>query len=390
MRKQWFLGLLVLLLCATPVPTINKEAITPISDDVLAQDSLDTVPRVYGTYLTEEIYDLVDYSNYRALVREFTENGSRFIMDSSEVNLEGNSNAREYIKQKLVEFSKGRIEVEEIGTFKNIVGILPGYLPGDNPVLAVSAHYDSPEGSPGANCDGSGIAAVLELSRVMSEYEWPLDIYFIAFNALFGFRPQEGSPEVAAELTARGVEILMLYNVDTILVQDSGAPEDERIEIGYEIGGQAEYHLGQYWAELARTMSCNVGDDLIVPRDSMEFALWPYSDHFTMNNRGFPSVCFFESGWGTDISFHNGNDTYDHYQFTYNLGRETTAVIGASMAHIMGRTYGERTALNYDFTLTFSQLRRFYIPISMATNLNMSARWFGAHPHSTCSTRLMH
>ena len=124
-------------------------------------------------------------------------------------------------------------------------------------------------------------------------------------------------------------------------------------------------------------MSNNIGQDLIVPVPSLEFALWEYSDQYTMSNRGFNSICAFESGYAGDLAFHNGDDSYDHYQFDYNLGRETTAVIGASMAHIMGRTYGERTSLSYDFTLSYNQFRRFYIPISRATTLNFSARWFG-------------
>ena len=374
MRRKWFLGLLVLLLCVAPVPVMDIEATNPVLGDQPAVVSSVSEQRVYGIDLSQVIYDSIDYTRYRNLVREFSENGTRFIMDSSEVNLGGNRNAREYLKQKLNEFSNGRVEVEEIGTFMNIVGKLPGYLPGNNPALAVSAHYDSPEASSGANCDGSGIAALLELTRVMSEYEWPLDIYFIAFNAHFGYRPLEGAPEVASEFVDRGIEILMLYNVDTILVQDIGAPEDERIEMGYEIGG---YHIGQYWAELARMMSNNIGHDLIVPVPSLEFALWEASEHYPMFTQGFNSICAFESGYAGDMSFHNGDDTYDYYQFDYNLGRETTAVIGASMAHIMGRTYGERTTLSYDFTLTYQNVRRFYIPISRATTLNFSARWFG-------------
>ncbi len=377
MERYLFLGFLIILLCATPVPILNDETLNSTIGAIPAQVVSESTPRVYGTDLSEIIYSSVKTTDYRNFVREISEIGTRFIMNAAEINLEGNRNAREYIEESLVTLSKGRIEVEEVGNYKNIVGKLPGYLPGDNPAFAVSAHYDSPDFSDGANCDGSGIAAVLELAKVMSQYEWPLDIYFIAFNGLFGYRFMQGSPEVAIEFNNRGIELLMLYNVDTILVQDTSAPSDERIQMGYEMGGQSGYHLGQYWAELARMMSNNIGDDLIVPIPSIEFVAWQLSDHYAFYNRGFHSMCAFESGYLSDMSYHNGNDKWDYYQFNYNLGRETTAVIGASMAHIMGRTYGERTILNYNFTLSIPTTRTFYIPISTPTTLNFTARWFG-------------
>jgi len=298
-------------------------------------------------------------------------------MDASEARLTNNRNAREYIKQKLTELSKSRIEVEEIGSYMNVVGKLPGYLPGNNPALAISAHYDSPESSPGANCDGSGIAAMLELARVMSQYEWPLDIYFLAFNGLFGFRFMQGSPQVAIEFQDRGVEFLMVYNVDTILVQDNELPTDERLQMGYGTIGQSDYHNGQYWAELARMMSNNIGQDRIVPVSSLYFDAWYSSDHYAFFNRGFNAVCAFESGRAVDPSFHRANDTWDNYYFDYNLGYETTAAIGACMAHIMGRTYGEQTKLSYDFTLGLRTSKKFYIPVTTPTTMNFTIRWFG-------------
>jgi len=377
MRWQYFVGFLMVLLCSTPVPVFNYKILNPAVGVKPAQVVSGSAPRVYGTDLSETIYSSVETTEYRNFVRAISQIGTRFIMNSAEIDSVGNRNAREYIKQKLVELSKGRIEVEEIGSYKNVVGKLPGYLPGDNPAFAVSAHYDSPEASPGANCDGSGIAAVLELARVMAQYEWPLDIYFIAFNGLFGYRFMQGSPEVAIEFNNRGIELLMLYNVDTLLVQDTSAPLDERILMGYEIGGQPEYHIGQYWAELARMMSCNIGDDLVVPSSSVDFVAWEISDHYTFSSRGFKSMCAFETGYGDDESFHNNDDTWDHYQFDYNLGRETTAVIGASMAHIMGRAFGEKTTSKYDLVLYYLTSERYYIPISTPTTLNFTARWFG-------------
>lgn len=89
----------------------------------------------------------------------------------------------------------------------NVVAVLKGKLNPERQVI-VSGHYDSlnrvlkpkPAGSdsrdpaeedheatalataPGVNDDGSGTAAVLELARVMSQYEWNNTVVFIAFD----------------------------------------------------------------------------------------------------------------------------------------------------------------------------------------------------------------
>ena len=377
MRRPWIVLVPIVLICISSVSVVDLERFdNGIEFSSVAQSS-ETIQRVYGTDLSKTIYSSVKISEYSNFVKEISMNGSRYVIDAAEVRYANNANAREYIKQKLTELSKGRIEVEEIGTYKNIVGRLPGYLPGNNPAFGVSAHYDSPQGSPGANCDGSGIAAVLELSRVMSQYEWPLDIYFIAFNGLFGYRFMQGSPQVVSEFEDRGLDFLMIYNVDTILVEDPELPSNERIQMGYGTLGTYNYHRGQYWAELARMISTNIGEDLVVPVPAVEFPFWTISDHYALFNKDFNAICAFESGVPVDSTFHRGNDTWYNPLLNYELGRETTAVIGASMAHIMGRTLGEQTQLNLDCILDVHMAKTFYIPISTPTTLNFTARWFG-------------
>jgi hypothetical protein len=71
----------------------------------------------------------------------------------------------------------------------NIVATLPGADPaGEGRTLVVSGHYDSrasnpldsTSSAPGADDDGSGTAAVLEIARVMSRYKFPATIVFLA------------------------------------------------------------------------------------------------------------------------------------------------------------------------------------------------------------------
>ena len=50
-----------------------------------------------------------------------------------------------------------------------------------NEILLLGAHYDSVVGSPGANDNASGVAALLEISRMFRVLEPALTVHFVAF-----------------------------------------------------------------------------------------------------------------------------------------------------------------------------------------------------------------
>jgi Zn-dependent M28 family amino/carboxypeptidase len=73
---------------------------------------------------------------------------------------------------------------------KNVVATLRGTDPNDDRRILISAHLDSRAAldndntgfAPGANDDGSGVAAILELIRIMSTRKFPATIVFMAVS----------------------------------------------------------------------------------------------------------------------------------------------------------------------------------------------------------------
>jgi len=377
-KQIWILIILSTLLFA-PMSYIPASLENPNSTFTNADA---TSGRVYGELAIEDIYEAIQSSKLRDIVQKFTENGSRYLFGGFEADVEGpNKYARYYIIEQFNVLSRGRIEIEIFGDYYNVIGKLPGYLPGNNPIFAITAHYDSPEECPGANCDGGGIAVMLGLAEVMSQYEWPLDIYFMALNGLHPHGQlmmdfQEGSDEVSREFEHRGIETLALFNIDTILYPDPSNPNDAQVLMGYD--GIGDYSRGRFWAELTRTVSNNYGSDFILPVPSNYIPIWYTSDHYLFYIRGFSgTLCAFESGYAIDETYHTGFDVFNNPHFNYDICREVAAAIGGSMAYIMGRTYGERREFNFSFIIQSERTERLYIPISMATNIEVSCRWFG-------------
>jgi len=360
-------------------PVYSEDVLSPKENPIPAAPT--DVRRIYGENIADKIYEDLTTIQYRDLVTKFTENGSRYIVNANAATSGVNYLARNYLMQELESVSNGRIEVELVGEYLNVVGRLPGYLPGDNPVIVVSAHYDSAELAPGANCDGSGIATMLSLARMLSKYEWPLDIYFIAFNGFFAFFPLSGSREVADLFQSQDIEILTMYNVDSILVADPDGQENERIQIGYSQQGPltiTQYHEGQYWAETVSMISNNYGAGLITPVPHTDFGLWSISDQYSFFEEGFSGItCLYESGSDADGTTSTQADRWNNADFDYSLGKEATCAIGASIAFTMSRRYRAPTTVECTFSNGPGQFEMVQFVISTPTIVNITSRWFG-------------
>lgn len=86
-------------------------------------------------------------------------------------------------------------------------------------VLVIGAHYDSVSGCPGANDNGSGVAAVLELSRLLAAPAKTRQIRFVAFaneEPPFFMTEAMGSLVYARRCRARGERIAGMFSLETI------------------------------------------------------------------------------------------------------------------------------------------------------------------------------
>jgi hypothetical protein len=99
----------------------------------------------------------------------------------------------------------------------NIEAELPGTDPGR--IVVIGAHYDSAPGNPGANDNGSGVAAVLALARRFAKQPCTQTIRFVAFvnEEPVHFQTQQmGSWVYASRCKARGEQITGMISMETI------------------------------------------------------------------------------------------------------------------------------------------------------------------------------
>ena len=107
---------------------------------------------------------------------------------------EATDNAVKYIKRMFGRSKRLVITEQNVGGIRNVIGVLPARQTSlSNRVFIVCAHYDTqatkePEWNPlsskapGANKNGSGVAGMLEIAYILSQYEYDHEIKFIAFG----------------------------------------------------------------------------------------------------------------------------------------------------------------------------------------------------------------
>lgn len=100
----------------------------------------------------------------------------------------------------------------------NIEAEIPGGAKAHE-IVVVGAHYDSVYGSPGANDNGTGVAAVLEIARLLKDSHPARTVRLVAFaNEEPPFFKTEamGSRVYARAAHARGDAIVAMYSLETI------------------------------------------------------------------------------------------------------------------------------------------------------------------------------
>lgn len=87
------------------------------------------------------------------------------------------------------------------------------------PTLVVGAHYDSPDDSPGANDNGTGVAALIEIVRIASARPTAVRLRFVFFvneEQPWGKTPDMGSLRHALALRETGEPVIGMLALETL------------------------------------------------------------------------------------------------------------------------------------------------------------------------------
>ena len=189
-------------------------------------------------------------------------------------------------------------------------------------MLLLGAHYDSVIGSPGANDNASGVAALLEISRMFQALEPALTVRFVAFvneEPPFFWTGQRGSMVYAQAARRRGDDIRLMASLETIGCYSS-QPGSQRYppmfrffypDRGNFIGIVSDFRSRTAMRRLAAAFRAQSDFPLQTVSTFRFIPGVAWSDHYSFWRQGYPAVMVTDTAFYRYRHYHASTDTPD-------------------------------------------------------------------------------
>lgn len=187
-------------------------------------------------------------------------------------------------------------------------------------IILAGAHYDSVWGSPGANDNASGVAALLELTRLFATAEPEQSMRFVAFvneEPPFFYWGEMGSGVYAQAAKARGDDIRLMISLEML-----GCYSDKPGSQGYPpffryffpdrgnfiamVSNRASRHGLQRLVQNFRAHS-NFPVESLAAFEFIPGVAW--SDHLSFWRKGYPALMVTDTAFYRYDAYHSAEDT---------------------------------------------------------------------------------
>lgn len=202
-------------------------------------------------------------------------------------------------------------------TGHNVIGTQTGVEFPDSYII-VSAHYDTVN-NPGANDDASGVAAFLEIARVLSEYETAYTIKYIGWDR--EEQGKVGSTRYAQQFASD--DIVAVVQIDMV---------------AHDVGNNTEVIYGDNGAGLAlRNELIAAGQQFGNGQSIIYGGAATFSDHAPFMQMGIPAICFVEQNFQQFGCYHQPCDNVDTANYIdYEFATDLTRTIAGWLADAAG------------------------------------------------------
>lgn len=289
-----------------------------------------------------EMVQEVNADSLKSYISTLVDFGTRSTIGDTKSKKKGIGAARNWVVYKFNQFAKqsdGRLSayldtitykpdgkrVETSISLGNAVAVLQGTDKNDKRVFIISGHLDSrvsdvmnyKSNAPGANDDGSGVAALIESARIMSKHSFPATIIFVALSG--EEQGLLGATFMAEKAKRENWEIEAVLNNDMIGSNNSSGTniiDNTKLRVfseglpNYELDKEVKNIRSQGLEndsksrQLARYIK-EVGERYV---DHLEIKLMYRSDRFL---RGGDHLPFMANGF-TAVRLTEMNENYNH------------------------------------------------------------------------------
>jgi Zn-dependent M28 family amino/carboxypeptidase len=254
--------------------------------------------------------------------------------------------ARDYIGEVLAPFARSpeQLRLEDVGAAggyaQNVILDIPGTK--GSSIVVVGAHYDSCGTSPGANDNGTGVAAALELAGRFSGTPAANTVRVVLFTneePPFFKRPGMGSRVSARNARSQGERIVAMLSLETMgYYSDSPGSQKYPWPLGllYPSRGNFIAFVGDLGS---RTL---VHESIRSFREAVDFpsegaalpSTFPgvdWSDHWAFRQEGYPAIMVTDTAVYRDPHYHQPTDTSERLDY------EGLAVVTEGLERVIRR-----------------------------------------------------
>jgi hypothetical protein len=236
---------------------------------------------------------------------------------------------------------------------RNIEAAVGNVAQGKRPdrIFIVGAHYDSAPGAPGANDNGSGTAAVLELARLLKTMRPSAgtEVRFVLFvneEPPWFMGEEMGSMVHAAEMKRQGQNVKAALVLETMGYY-TDAPNSQQLPPGLEgrypstgnfiafVGTLESSNLVREALAAFRAASDFPAEGLAAPAHTTGVTL---SDHSSYNRHGYPALMITDTAFMRYPYYHTAQDTPDKLDYE-SMARVVTG-LAKTIAALAGGAQG--------------------------------------------------
>jgi Zn-dependent M28 family amino/carboxypeptidase len=205
-------------------------------------------------------------------------------------------------------------------------------------IIIVGAHYDSVLGAPGANDNGSGVAAVIELARLAAAGKPARTLRFVAFvneEPPFHHSDAMGSRHYARRARERGENIVAMLSIETIGWY-SDAPGSQRYPFPLGFFYPSTGNFIAFVSNLASRGLLHEAIDAFrshaaIPSEAVAAPAWipgvDWSDHWAFWKEGYPALMVTDTAPYRYPYYHTSEDMPDKVEYE-RVARVVTGLYG--------------------------------------------------------------
>eukprot|EP00026_Physarum_polycephalum_P008803 Phypoly_transcript_08904.p1 GENE.Phypoly_transcript_08904~~Phypoly_transcript_08904.p1 ORF type:complete len:438 (+),score=66.02 Phypoly_transcript_08904:126-1439(+) len=280
----------------TPLPAPSLTTFSPTAPD----------PRISSLISTVNSNDLRGFVTYLS--------GEASSLITRQAQSQGAISAQNWLQQQFTQFGFSvTTQAFRTGFSSNVVATLPGAVNSKKLVL-VTAHYDdrgpilssTTERAPGANDNGSGTGALLQIAKLLHNNKVSLGYTVV----LIAFSGEEqglyGSAYAAQQYKAAGADIVAVLNADMIAYRHN----NEAPQVAF-VSRSSTPSLNTLLSNITKTYvtGLTVGTTTAC-----------CTDHASFYNQGFPATSYFErNGPIADPQYHKSGDLVNRPGYDLDL-----------------------------------------------------------------------